>query len=155
MRAAVAGVTLVVLASMTLPAQATNPVPPPDRVTFDVAGGVSRYGQHGFGGLEVAMNRWWALRTEALLGQERQRENGLYYRSTALSLTSVLTYDRDARVTPYLFGGYSLGVSQGHQLGFTPLGGVGVRLKLGGWEPFLEGRTQQGVGRRLSFGVRF
>jgi hypothetical protein len=108
MRAAGAGLTLVLLASMALPAQTTTPAPPPDRVTFDVAGGVSRYGRHGFGGLEVAMNRWWALRTEALFGQDRQRENGLYYRSAALSLTNVLTYDRNARLTPYVFGGVSL-----------------------------------------------
>ena len=154
MRAAGAGLAFILLASVSLPAQTTIPAEP-DRLKFDVGGGVSRYGRHGFGGLEVAMNRWWALRTEALFGQERQRENGLYYRSTALSLTSVLTYDREARVTPYLFGGYSLAASQGYRLGFNPLAGAGVRVKLAGWEPFLEARTQQGVGRRLSFGVRF
>jgi hypothetical protein len=155
MKATGAAVTLVMLASMALPAQTTAPVKQ-DRVTLDVAGGVSRYGRHGFGGLEVAMNRWLALRTEALFGQERQRENGLYYRSTALSFTNVLTYDREARVAPYLFGGVSLAASQGHQLTFIPIGGAGLRLKLGRFEPFVEGRAQQStIGQRLSIGVRF
>jgi hypothetical protein len=157
MRAAAAGLVFLVFAGTVLPAQATTSLTPPptaDRRTFDVGGGMSRYGPHAFGGLEMAMNRWLAFRGEALFST-RDGPQDRDYRSTALSLTSVLTLNREARVAPYVFGGYGASVSQGHQLGFVPLGGAGLRVRVWRIQPFAEVRAHRGLGVPISLGLRF
>src|SRR5688572_6372317 len=93
---------LVCAASAPLAGQTAQPAPL-DRVSFDVAGGVSRYGPHAFGGLEVAMQRWLALRGEALCSHAlNPKWPGRRY--AAVSLSGVLSLPTKAPLTPYLFG---------------------------------------------------
>jgi hypothetical protein len=146
---------LVCAATAPLSAQAAQPAPL-DRVSFDVAGGMSRYGPHAFGGLEVAMQRWLALRGEALYGHA-VNPRWLGHRYAALSLSGVVSLPTKARVTPYLFGGYAVSASQGYQIGLEPiaLGGAGLRFRFGKLQPFVEVRAQHRIGTPISIGFRF
>jgi hypothetical protein len=139
----------------SLGAQTAQPAPI-DRVTFDVAGGISLYGPHAFGGLEVALQRWLALRGEGLYSHS-MKERWARHRYAALSLTGVVSLPTQGSVTPYLFGGYSVSVGQGYGMGLerVPLGGAGLRFRFGKLQPFVEVRAQQRIGVPISIGFRF
>ena len=143
----------LVISAVPLTAQ-TSDSTPPDRVRFDVGGGMARFGPHAFGGLEMAMTRWLAVRSEGLFTMQSRRD-WPDYRFTALSLSGVVSYKSDARVSPYAFGGYALSASQGFQASLGPLAGGGLRFRVGRVQPFLEMRWQHPIGTPMSLGIRF
>lgn len=146
-------IAIIAVTASPLLSQTVEPITR-DRLTFDVAGGMSRYGPHAFGGLEIAMQRWLALRGEGLFALH-SRQSWPEYRHTALSLSAVVSYKPGARVSPYLLGGYGLSVSRGSEPRLGPLGGGGLRFRFGRVQPFVEVRAQPRIGVPLSFGIRF
>ncbi|MGH7679568.1 MAG: hypothetical protein ACRENU_13950, partial [Gemmatimonadaceae bacterium] len=139
----------LVISAVPLAAQTSDSMPR-DRVRLDVGGGMSRYGPHAFGGLEVAMNRWLAIRGEGLYSTQTGGKRPQLFQYTALSLSGVVSYRSDERVSPYIFGGYVVAVSSGFQAGVGPLGGGGLRFRVGRVQPFLEMRWQHPIGTPVS-----
>jgi hypothetical protein len=127
----------------------------PGRLSFDVASGLSRYGPHAMTGLEYAMNRWMATRADLFFGLRNWTNDPNPSRLTAVSVAGVLSTPETFRITPYLLGGYGLSASQGLRPEFGPLGGVGVRFRLGKFTPYVETRAQHRVGVPISVGIRF
>jgi hypothetical protein len=154
MRIMSAVTVVITLVSAGTPAVAQTIEQPRDVWTLDVGTGMSRYGPHVFGGLELSMQRWLALRSEGLFGLQ-SRENRPGYRLTALSLTGVLSFRGAARISPYLLGGYAVSASQGFGPKVGPLGAAGLRFRVGKLQPFIELRAQHRVGVPISIGLRF
>jgi len=138
------------------PATAQDVVPETARrLSFDVAAGVSRYGPHAATGLEYAMNRWLAARTDVYFSLRNWTTFPAASRLTAVSIAAVASAPERLRMTPYLLGGYGISASQGFRPELGPMGGVGLRLRLGRFSPYIETRAQHTVGVPISIGVRF
>ncbi|HYC51444.1 MAG TPA: hypothetical protein VEB19_10090 [Gemmatimonadaceae bacterium] len=127
----------------------------PDRVSFDVASGLSRYGPHAITGLEYSMNRWLAARADVIFGLQNWTNDPNPTRLTAVSLAGVLSTPEKFRITPYLLAGYGVSASQGFRPELGPLVGGGLRLNFGRFKPYVETRVQNRVGVPISIGVRF
>jgi hypothetical protein len=152
MRTAAVALAMVTLAAAApLSAQSDGPT---DRFSFDVAGGMNKFGPHAFGGLEMAMNRWLSLRAEALYSQrEHQTLSGTH--TTAASIGAVAALNRDGRFSPYILGAFASSASQGFALQHGAIAGAGLRMRFGSVQPFLEYRQQRLLSQPLSIGLRF
>ena len=147
-------VALMSLAATPLMAQ-DLPADSSRRLSLNIAGGLSRYGPHGSTALEVSMNRWLAARGEVFLGVRNWTSYPSASRMTALNVAAVVSAPERFRITPYLLGGYGISASQGFSPEFGPLGGGGLRFRLGRFNPYIETRAQHRVGVPISIGVRF
>ena len=117
-------------------------------------GSVIKYGPAAFGGLEMAMNRWLALRAEAMASlQQRNDWPDRFFGS--VSLSGIATFRTDTRMAPYVFAGGAYSMSRHLAPGLGPLGGAGVRFRFGAVQPFMEIRAQHRIGVPLSIGLRF
>ena len=123
-------------------------------LSLNVSAGLSRYGPHGITGLEYSMNRWLAARGELFFGRNWTNDP-VFSRMTAVNVTAVVSAPEIARVTPYLLGGYGLSFSQGIGPTLGPIGGGGLRFRLGRISPYIETRAQRLVGVPISVGIRF
>jgi hypothetical protein len=147
--------SVVLAAVLAAPLAAQEASSPPSRVTIDLAAGMSRFGSHTFGALDVSMKRWLAFRTELLFGGQDRPEGPSSIRAAMLTLGGVATLAPGKRVTPYVLGGFSSSALQGDGFDVGPMAGAGIRLRIRGIQPFLETRVQHRLGAPISFGVRF
>ena len=123
-------------------------------LSVNLSAGLSRYGPHGITALDYSMNRWLAARTELFFGRNWTNDP-MFSRMTAVNVAAVVSAPEIARITPYLLGGYGLSFSQGIGPTPGPLGGVGLRFRLGRISPYVETRAQRLIGVPISIGVRF
>jgi hypothetical protein len=124
-----------------------------DRKVF-AGGSVMKYGPAAFGGLEMAMNRWLAIRAEGMASlQQRNDWPDRFFGS--VSLSGIATFRADTRLAPYVFAGGAYSMSRHLAPGLGPLGGAGLRFRFGAVQPFVEVRAQHRIGAPLSIGLRF
>lgn len=119
-----------------------------------VGGSLSRYGPGAIGGLEMAMNRWLALRADGFVSVQRQNRVPDRHLA-AVSLSTVVALRSESRFSPYFFAGYAYSASRYLPPGGGPLGGAGVRFRFGAVQPFVELRGQHRIGMPISLGLRF
>lgn len=124
-------------------------------VSMDVAGGVMRYGPHVQVGMELSTSRIpLAARVDALMTvAPKQEAPGRMF--TAAMIGALLPFNANGRVSPYLLGGVALSLSSHLDPAAGGAAGVGARIRIGAFRPFVEGRMQHRTGTTLSFGWRF
>ena len=123
-------------------------------LSLNASAGLSRYGPHVTTALDYSMNRWLATRGELFFGRNWTNDP-MFSRMTAVNVAAVVSAPEIARITPYLLGGYGLSFSQGIGPTFGPLGGGGLRFRIGRISPYIETRAQRLVGVPISLGIRF
>lgn len=146
----------IALVSLVSPAVAAQDVARDSTRSFslNVSAGLSRYGPHGITALDYSMSRWLAARAELFFGRNWTNDP-MFSRMTAVNVAAVASAPEIARITPYLLGGYGLSFSQGIGPTTGPLGGIGLRFRLGRISPYVETRAQRLVGVPISVGIRF
>jgi hypothetical protein len=146
---------LTVAIAFTLVAAPLNAQSAGSGFSFDVAGGMMRYGPHALAGVELSSPRFpLTARVDALVGVAPAHEvPGRMF--TALMIGAALPFNADGRVSPYLLGGAALSQSRHLEPALGGAAGVGARLRIGALSPFVEGRMQHRAGPTLSLGLRF
>ena len=149
-------VALTLASTLATPAAAQSPSPlQRDVLSFDLGAGVSRYGPHVLGGLEVSMNRWLAARADLLAGVHTEDTFYAARHLTAFSVAGVVSTPPAWRITPYLMAGYGVSASRVFSPETGPLVGGGLRLRLGRVSTYAEVRGQHRTGTPITIGLRF
>ena len=142
------------LVASSASAQSEGPVSLTRPLSFDIGGGVMRFGPHAMLGLEWRTTRLpFSLRADALLASSAHETPGGSFGAAGLS--AVLPLWRDARLSPYLLGGASTTFSRHLDPEVRPAIGAGLRFRLGGVSAFVDARTMHRGGVPLSIGLRF
>jgi hypothetical protein len=148
---AVVAATVLLVGAAKL--QAQTPHTPLERTPFAGAS-MTRYGPAVLGGLEMAMNRWLALRAEGIVSLQ-QRDTWPDRYLTAFTLSGVLSFRSESRVSPYFLAGAAYSASRHFDPDAGALGGAGIRFRFGKLQPFIEARAQHRIGVPISLGLRF
>jgi hypothetical protein len=156
MRALSVGAALLSLTILGRPltAQAESTATSSNTTSLYAAGGVMRYGPHALIGLELSTARFpLAARVEGMVALRPEAELSRMF--IAGLLGAVLPIRPTGIISPYLLGGVALSQSRhlGPQAG--PVGGMGMRFRVGSMTPFVEARAQHRAGVLLSLGIRF